>query len=262
MKTAYVLVGLALISSLTVRAQVNLPIGNLAPGESITLTFDVTLTNPFPAGVITITNQGILTGSNFSPVNSDDPQTVASGDATITLVDVPPTVLTLAATGIGPIWATLNGSANPNGLATDFWFQFGTTTNYGGVIASNSAGTGVAVQNIASPAIGLSPGTLYHFRAVATNAAGLIVGEDFTFTTIAIPPPQLINPIATNGQFQFAFTNIASQPFTVLATTNLALPISNWTVLGLATEGPPGQFQFTDPQATNNPKRFYRVRWP
>jgi hypothetical protein len=28
------------------------------------------------------------------------------------------------------------------------------------------------------------------------------------------------------------------------------------------TDSPPGQFQFTDQQATNHPLRFYRVRSP
>ena len=48
----------------------------------------------------------------------------------------------------------------------------------------------------------------------------------------------------------------------MLAATNVALPLSNWTVLGAVSESPPGQFQFSDSQATNNPHRFYRVRSP
>ncbi len=43
---------------------------------------------------------------------------------------------------------------------------------------------------------------------------------------------------------------------------NPALLSSNWTALGAASEAPPGQYQFTDWQATNNPRRFYRVRSP
>jgi hypothetical protein len=40
----------------------------------------------------------------------------------------------------------------------------------------------------------------------------------------------------------------------------LALPIGNWTALGGAAEVTPGQFQFHDLQATNGPRRFYRIR--
>ena len=48
----------------------------------------------------------------------------------------------------------------------------------------------------------------------------------------------------------------------MLGTTNLSLPLSNWTVLGAPAENPAGQFQFTDSQATNGAPRFYRVRSP
>jgi len=64
----------------------------------------------------------------------------------------------------------------------------------------------------------------------------------------------------TNGSIQFAFTNSVGAVFGALASTNVSLPLSNWTPLGAVTEVSPGQFQFTDPQTTNSPQRFYRVR--
>lgn len=67
-----------------------------------------------------------------------------------------------------------------------------------------------------------------------------------------------------NGPFQFSFANDSGASFRVLATTNVTLPASNWTFLGFAAETPPGsgQFQFTDPGATNHPQRYYRVKSP
>jgi hypothetical protein len=62
------------------------------------------------------------------------------------------------------------------------------------------------------------------------------------------------------GAFQFVFTGTHGAAFTALAAANLALPLSNWTVLGKPQRISAGQFQFTDPQATNNRQRFYRVR--
>lgn len=64
------------------------------------------------------------------------------------------------------------------------------------------------------------------------------------------------------GAFQFAFTNISGANFTVLATTNVGLPVSNWSLLGGVMENPPSQFQFIDHQTTNDSRRFYRVRSP
>jgi hypothetical protein len=62
------------------------------------------------------------------------------------------------------------------------------------------------------------------------------------------------------GAFQAEFSNEPGGTNRVLVTTNLSLPLSNWTVLGNATEIAPGRFQFTDQQATNSPRRFYHVR--
>ncbi len=91
---------------------------------------------------------------------------------------------------------------------------------------------------------------------------------DHSLALVAAPPAAgivLTGPQSTtNRAFRFAFTNTLGAFFGVLAATNPALPLSNWTSLtGLTlTEISPGQFQFTDPQATNIPRRFYRVRSP
>ena len=65
-----------------------------------------------------------------------------------------------------------------------------------------------------------------------------------------------------DGAFQFAFTGAAHGTNTVLATTNPAGSAANWTVLGLVPEFSPGLYLFSDPQAANNPQRFYSVRSP
>ena len=64
------------------------------------------------------------------------------------------------------------------------------------------------------------------------------------------------------GAFQFAFNYTPGVACTTLATTNPAQPLANWSVLGGATEVSAGEFQFTDSQATNCPRRFYRFRSP
>jgi hypothetical protein len=68
--------------------------------------------------------------------------------------------------------------------------------------------------------------------------------------------------ILSNGSFQFAFTNNPGAEFSVLTSTNAALPIAKWTDLGGVIEIWPGHFQFTGAQTTNYPQRFYRLRSP
>jgi hypothetical protein len=67
-----------------------------------------------------------------------------------------------------------------------------------------------------------------------------------------------------NGSLQFGFTNYTDMAFTVLASTNLTLPLNLWTNIGYIVESPAGsgQYQLTDPQATNYPQRYYRLRSP
>jgi hypothetical protein len=48
----------------------------------------------------------------------------------------------------------------------------------------------------------------------------------------------------------------------LVTTTNLALPLSNWTVLGVATNSGDGLHRFTDSQAAQFPNRFYQLRSP
>jgi len=81
---------------------------------------------------------------------------------------------------------------------------------------------------------------------------------------IPTPSPIFLLNNLTRGPngFHFAFTNVAGTHFTVFGSTNLSIPVSNWSVLGAAVEGPAGTFQFTDTNAITDVRGFYRVRSP
>lgn len=64
------------------------------------------------------------------------------------------------------------------------------------------------------------------------------------------------------GNVQFAFTNLSGPGYRVLASTNVAAPLNQWSNLGAPTEAPAGVFNFTDPGAPAIPSRFYRVTTP
>jgi hypothetical protein len=100
-------------------------------------------------------------------------------------------LLTEGATSIDTSSATLNASLDPDGYATDFYFEYGRTTRYGHTapappgepVGSESPGT----TNISADVEELEPGLLYHFRVVATNSFGTTIGPDETFTTRQVP---------------------------------------------------------------------------
>ncbi|MBF0231167.1 MAG: hypothetical protein HQK63_16485 [Desulfamplus sp.] len=98
--------------------------------------------------------------------------------------ELPPTVQTKTANSVTATSATINGTVNPNGSATSYYFQYGTSTNYGSVTATADAGSGSTDKTVSANLTGLTANTTYHFRLVAKNSAGTTNGSDQTFKTL------------------------------------------------------------------------------
>jgi hypothetical protein len=83
--------------------------------------------------------------------------------------------------------ATLNGTFNPNGEPTTYFFQYGPTKAYGSQTPTQGPTAAVKKSTPASAGVsGLTPATTYHYRLVATNASGTRQGRDRTFTTLGL----------------------------------------------------------------------------
>ena len=67
----------------TTSTHVCVDVGTLQAGKSVTITFAVTVNTPYGGGS-SVSNQGTVSGSNFSDVATDDPDTGAANDATVT----------------------------------------------------------------------------------------------------------------------------------------------------------------------------------
>jgi len=106
-----------------------------------------------------------------------------------------PVVTTLAATAITGTSATLNGTVNPNGFASNYYFEWGTTTSYGSSTTSTAAGSGTTAIPVSAPLSGLIAGTTYHFRLTGVNSEGTASGNDLTFT----PGAAVVTTAATTG---------------------------------------------------------------
>jgi hypothetical protein len=135
---------------------VSVPVTGLAPGS----TYHYRLVAQGPGGTQTGADQTFTTPS-------------------------PPVVTTGPATGVGAESATLNATVDPRGLATTYVFEYGRTTTYGKKVPLTPAAAGSASQPLAvtSQITGLRPGTAFHYRVVATNAAGSATGADATVKT-------------------------------------------------------------------------------
>jgi hypothetical protein len=109
-----------------------------------------------------------------------------------------PTVTTGSAGSIRPTSAQLHGTVNPNGGSTTYYFQWGLTTGYGDQHPASRAGSGTSAKAVTQTASHLVPGTIYHYRLVATNQFGTTVGADRKFRTAGAPPPGVTTGPATN----------------------------------------------------------------
>lgn len=103
------------------------------------------------------------------------------------IFDNSPSIITLPPTSVTTSSATLNGTVNPNGLATTYYFQWGPTISYGNTTLVTSAGSGSLILPVSVPISGLSPGTTYHYRMAGTNSDGTSYGGDQVFNTDCPP---------------------------------------------------------------------------
>lgn len=177
----------------------------------------------------------------------------------------------------------LSVNVQPNGLAGASWFQFGLNATYPGTSSSNAFAAGFASQLSTVAVSNLVAGVTYHYRAVASNSAGLTVSPGQTFYVPTIFPlgdsngdgfvsqaelDAVYGNYATNSPW-LALTNVAGLggtnvtfalegsplgAYTVEYSTNL----TDWLPLGSATP----RYGFTDTNTPAGPTRYYRLRLP
>ncbi len=121
-----------------------------------------------------------------TPVLTETPGTVGSPSQASA-----PTAITLSAVTPSDTTAVVNGSVNPKGALTSYWYEYSTT--------SNSFSNKTTVQIIGSGFMGtqapgyitnLTKNTTYYFRLVAENQFGRVEGSPYTFkTTEGNPAP-------------------------------------------------------------------------
>jgi Bacterial Ig-like domain (group 3)/FG-GAP-like repeat len=175
--------------------------GSVDPTGSVTFTVDGSAQTPTDLSGAT----AALATSSLAP----GPHTIQadySGDAnyaastastTVSVVAaaVPPVAVSGAASSITPSGASLAGTVNPNGVATAYVFEYGTSTSFGTITTPASAGSGSSAAPVSASLSGLSANATYYYRLVATNSAGTSMGAVQSFNTTGTAQA----PVATTG---------------------------------------------------------------
>lgn len=145
--------------------------------------------------IATINTAGLATGVAPGTATISATSGGAIGTATLLVLSLP-VVTTLAATGVDSAAATLNGSVNPQGLATQGWFRWSLNPDLSGAqeTARQQVGSGNVVQAISQRVSGVANQT-YYYRALASSAGGTAQGDIASFTTRSTPGIRTISGI-------------------------------------------------------------------
>jgi hypothetical protein len=106
-----------------------------------------------------------------------------------------------------------------------------------------------------------SPGANVHAPIFGYGASATNASDKFTL----IPAPQILHASVTGDNFIMSGTNnsgVSGGAYHVLTTTNLRLPLTNWTVLSSGTFDNSGKFSFTNALSSTNTAMFYLLRAP
>jgi autotransporter-associated beta strand protein len=77
------------------------------------------------------------------------------------------------------------------------------------------------------------------------------------------PSPQIVTTVMNGNNFVFSGSNgVANWPYWVLTSTNLALPMTNWTLISTGAFDPYGDFIFTNPINPGAQQSFYLIELP
>lgn len=99
----------------------------------------------------------------------------------------PPVLSAESATRVAYTEATLKALVNPEGFSTKYHFEYGLDTTYGSSTPEIDIGSDRSEHSALANLAGLTPGAVYHWRAVASNSSGTTKGPDHVFTTFLQP---------------------------------------------------------------------------
>jgi hypothetical protein len=148
----------------------------------------------------------VLTPNTLYHVRAYATNTVGTSygaDVTFTATNAP-TVTTQAVTAITATTATGNGNVTALGVPnpTQYGVVWDTAINPTIVLPTKTAQGPLAVTGAFTSSItGLTPNTLYHVRAYATNTVATSYGADVTFTTLAGLAVTNVTSTAANGTY-------------------------------------------------------------
>lgn len=215
----------------------------LPAGQTMTIVFRVTIDNPFPLGDCSVSNQGTVTGTNFSNVLTDDPGIGGAANPTVTNLNIAPTITvcqgnittgtdpglctaseSFTSTAVGCGTPTLTYKIGATTITSPYNFPVGTTTvdvtASNGVLPNATCSFTVTVTDTQAPDITCLSGTQMRGTNLG-NCTYTVSGSEF-------------NPTVNENCTGFTLTNNFNNTNTL---AGAVLPTGTTTVIWTITDG-------------------------
>jgi hypothetical protein len=248
-------------------ADVMLSIGTLPAGESVTITFNVTVDDPFTGASPQVSNQGTVSGSNFADVLTDDPDVGGTDDPTVTPIDLPQVSVAVAPASVledgatNLVYTFTRTGSTANAMTVNF--SVGGTASFtqpdytqtGAATFTASSGTVVIPGGSSTATVTIDPsadstvepdetvdltvtsGTGYTVGSPSA-ASGTITNDDAD-VSVTVSPGSVSEDGATNLVYTFTRAGATANPltvnFSVGGTANFGASPNDYTETGATT---------------------------
>lgn len=127
---------------------------------------------------------GLTPGTRYhwSVVASTDAGSTVGADGLLDTAG-PPTLEYRTPTSLASTSVQLGGAVHPHSLPTLYYYGWGPTAAYGRTTGTAPLAAATWARSAPATVSGLTAGTAYHYRLVATNSLGTVVGPDQVVTT-------------------------------------------------------------------------------
>jgi autotransporter-associated beta strand protein len=175
---------------------------------------------------------------------------------------------------IPPPPANLTATVNNSQVALNWTAMSGATSYTVGRAASSSGTYTVIATNIIGPVVGSgitnatyldtsAPGGTNYYIVASVNPNGSTNSSPVSAIVTTPTPPQFNSPAIVNGAFVLNGGGGTSGRFYyVLASTNVSLPLAQWTPVFTNTFNGSGNFGWTNAVNINAPQQFYLIQVP
>jgi len=140
-------------------------------------------------------------------------------------------------------------------------FQSGCTVALTNVDANTSFSPAVTFDNSSNLTVNVSLGLAAQHWVLQVINPGNTASSLYSFTVATPPQPKITNIRLIAGNITLSGTNgTAGLTYSVLSSTNLAVPVSSWVPLSTNTFGAGGSFGWTNPIVVGKPQLFFMVK--